>query len=257
MMQFTIIHGLPVAVLADKNGYGPAGEKLLTAKQVAHDFGLKLAQVEDIAKASLGGKAQDYRLIDPPEPLNERDNRSILRWGKFHHLSDNHFAILSAECERRGISLWGDHVTACAAWPPGERAPILHYEVSIDWHRSRASATGQYAQLGPWWAGQNEKWLDCWISKENPCASKVGIKREGTEEPFWGIARWESLVEYIERDGKVIENDKWIRRGPDELADAAERIAIQRAFPETFRCEVIAPPASNAAPLRLTEGDGQ
>lgn len=233
MIRYQIYKGFLVPTFTDDSGRGPDGKTLLTTTEAAEHFSTDARTIEEVARAFADGSATDYRDTPPVLPLGDNDRLKILRRVKFAHLSDEHFDLLRAECADRGLSLWGRQVHAELRWTAGKRKPELIIIVTIDAIRALAEATGEYGgQLGPWWCGPDGIWKECWTAKEYPTAAKVGIVRKGIKEPFWGIARWESYVPYVEINDRMEVAEFWHRMAPEMLCKTAEALGFRRAFPK-------------------------
>lgn len=94
----------------------------------------------------------------------------------------------------------------------------------IDGFRLIANRSGKYAgQAGPFWCGPDGVWVDVWLKKEAPAASKVGVFKAGFAEPLWGVA---IFGEY----SKGVAN--WKSMPAVMIAKCAEALALRKAFPE-------------------------
>lgn len=111
----------------------------------------------------------------------------------------------------------------------GQWIEVASTQVSIDGFRVVAERTREYeGQCGPQWCGPDGKWVDVWLSREFPLASRVGVWRHGWREPLWGIATWASFAQTT-KDGSPT---KMWRQMPDVmLAKCAESQALRKAFP--------------------------
>jgi len=66
-----------------------------------------------------------------------------------------------------------------------------------------------------------------------PWAAKVGVKREGFDEPQFAVARFHAYAQsYKNSDGNKVLNDTWKTRGPEQLAKCGKAAILREAFPE-------------------------
>lgn len=95
--------------------------------------------------------------------------------------------------------------------------------VGIDGFRVIAQRTGQYRGQTPTeWCGTDGVWTSVWLPSEPPAASRVGIIREGFDDPLYATALWKECA-----GGSPF----WKSRGPSMLAKCAEAVAFRKAFP--------------------------
>lgn len=100
-------------------------------------------------------------------------------------------------------------------------------QTGIDGFRLIALRTGEYrGQVGPFWCGAEGAWVDVWLdTTAKPAAAKVGVLREGFDEPVFGIVTWSAYAD--ER------SHFWsAAKGVNQLAKCAESLALRKAFPE-------------------------
>jgi len=66
-----------------------------------------------------------------------------------------------------------------------------------------------------------------------PWAARVGVKREGFEDPQFTVARFGAYAQsYKDADGNKHLNETWANRGPEQLVKCAKAAALREAFPE-------------------------
>lgn len=121
-------------------------------------------------------------------------------------------------------------------------------QIGVHGLRLIAQRSREYAgQDGPYWCGADGKWTDIWLEEEAPKAARVGVRRKGFPEPTYSVAVWERAVQ---RDGRGQPMALWKTRAPEQLALAAERDALRRAFPlETSDVEVVVDDTEKQAAL--------
>ncbi len=132
--------------------------------------------------------------------------------------SDSELALFVKVAQRAGLDPFARQIYAVV------RQGKMTIQTSIDGFRLLAERTGKYAgQLGPLWCGPDGKWVEVWLSTDNPAAAKVGVLRSDFQEPLWAVARWESYAQ---------QNSFTWKGMPDlMLSKCAEALALRRAFP--------------------------
>lgn len=108
--------------------------------------------------------------------------------------------------------------------------PRRSIQTSIDGFRLIAERTGKYrGQTAQQWCSTDGVWQDYWTKIEAPAGARVGVFREGSEEPIWGFARFASYAS-VGRDGKPVA--MWRKMPEVMIAKCAEALALRRAFPQ-------------------------
>lgn len=137
--------------------------------------------------------------------------------------TDNELKLFLYQCERTGLDPLARQIYSI------KRAGKMVTQISIDGARLIAQRTGRYAgQDGPYWCGEDGKWIDVWLSKDAPRAAKVSVYLLGVERGTPGVAHWDEYVQTYQ--GKP--TDTWKRMPALMLAKCAESLALRKAFPQ-------------------------
>jgi hypothetical protein len=77
-------------------------------------------------------------------------------------------------------------------------------------------------------------WVDVWLSKNPPSASRVGAWRRGFREACYAVARYDAYVQTFrdKKTGDVRPNTMWSKMADTMLAKCAEALALRKAFPQ-------------------------
>ena len=172
--------------------------------------------------------------------------------------SDAELASFLSVAKATGLDPMRRQIFAVSRWDDKLKRERWTTQASIDGFRAVAEATGRYeGQLGPFWCGEDGQWLDVWLKKNPPSASKVGVIRAGFKEPLYRVALFS---EYAQRkkDGSLTKF--WIEKPALMLAKCAEALALRSAFPQSLsgvysddeipkevevQSEVVPPPANS------------
>lgn len=105
----------------------------------------------------------------------------------------------------------------------------LSIEPSIAGYRSVAARYPDYAGSGnPEWFTEDGEIHAVWLQREPPAGARVAVYRRGDERPTVGIARYAS---YVQTDKQGKPRAQWATMPEVMIAAAAERQALQKAFP--------------------------
>lgn len=127
-------------------------------------------------------------------------------------------AVFINFCERAGLDPFRKQVYA------QERQGKLVTVTSIDGLRAIAQRSGEYrGQTPPMWMNGKQEWSEVWLhSRENPLACKVGIMRDGFDQPLYAV------VSMAEHGGN---GPMWKKMPAHMLSIRAESLALRKAFP--------------------------
>lgn len=147
-----------------------------------------------------------------------QEQLSALKQLGLSNASNGDLAVFFHQAQKTGLDPFARQIYMI------ERGGRFGIQSSIDGLRIVAQRSGEYAgQSGPFWCGEDGKWVDVWLAKTPPLAAKVGVYRQGFPEALYAVARWDSYA--------VPNNPIW-RKMPDlMLAKCAEALALRKAFP--------------------------
>ena len=243
-MLFRPVHGHPLAILprrGDDAPREPDGASRLSIDQAVAAFGMTGDELRDLYEAALGDfvtpeDAAELFADNAPKvrkPSTTAPPIDVLRDIVCGHLNDEQFAEFIALCEPRGLNPLCRQVYARPRWDAELKRQTIDIITKIDGLRAIAARTGKYdGQTAPQWCGEDGAWLDVWTKPTPPAAARVGARRKGVREPFWGIANWDFYAQNIDINGRQELADFWRRGGPHMLAKCAEALALRKANPD-------------------------
>ncbi len=147
--------------------------------------------------------------------------------------SDDELALFMGQCERTGLDPFSRQIYLVPRRSKNKQTQQWEttYQslVSIDGFRVIAERSNKYAgQVGPYWCGDDGKWVDVWLEQRPPKACRVGVLRSDFREPLWGVALFKSYAQCFD-DGNLM--GLWAKMPDVMIAKCAEALGLRKAFP--------------------------
>jgi len=138
-------------------------------------------------------------------------------------------AVFLHQSQRTGLDPFARQIYMIGRWDNRAGRKKYTIQAAIDGLRIVAERHGQYGgQEGPFYCGEDGKWVDVWVSDKPPVAARVGVVRKDWTKTSFAVAKFSEYAA-TNRDGKL--EPMWANKPCVMIAKCAEALALRKAFP--------------------------
>lgn len=160
-------------------------------------------------------------------PISKKD---LLRDMLCKGASDNELTLFIDICNKTNLDPFSKQCWAVKRWDKSLGREVMSFQTGVDGFRVIANRSSKYGgQVGPYWCGDDGKWVDVWLKNTPPVAAKVGIIRSDFKEPLWAVAKFSSYAAKT-KEGRLTQF--WEKMPDLMIAKVAECLALRKTFPQ-------------------------